>query len=754
MRYSEHARLSILFAATLMVTLGVAFVWLQITTPSDGARLDPGQPVWRPEGVVVTPLRERPGGLRAGDVVVALDGVSMESWSQALADPTVARPHWRFGQTVTYSVLRNGAPQDVPVTLGSYPLDAIWQEDWSTIVFALVFALIAFYIVLRRPGELAPLVLLLSAAGILAGTTWSFGMQVSNFVGATGFWLYAATTGIAYPLFYIAGLHFALIFPWPHPLLAGRVWRIWALYAIPYALLLAYMAATRFGTSTALEWLGSWSSGPIALVVALLSSMVAAVVWGYRAHRDPETRKKVRWMVFGALLCGVAGLILWNIPAAVIGRPLISANALGLLILPFPITIAIAILRYRLFDIDTLLNRTLVYGGLTGIVVGSYVLMVSALGALFQARGNLLIALVATGVIAVLFQPLRQGLQTLVDRLLFGERDDPYAVLSRLGRRLETALAPEVVLPTIVETVAQALKLPAAVIEIREGDRSRVAAAYGAQRAAQVPFPLIYQSEVVGQLRVAPRASDEPLTRADKRLLEDIAHQAGIAAHATQLTLDLQRSRVRLVSAREEERRRLRRDLHDGLGPTLAGQTLKVGAIRNLLTSDPSAAGRLLLELGGEIESAIADIRRLVYALRPPALDELGLLAALRAEAQGVSGSGGDPETKLSVTVDAPNTFPPLPAAVEVAAYRIACEALTNTIRHAHATSCRIRLMLDDALRVEISDNGIGLPAERRTGVGLISMRERAEELGGACVITAAPGCGVHVLVTLPLEKE
>ena len=209
-----------------------------------------------------------------------------------------------------------------------------------------------------------------------------------------------------------------------------------------------------------------------------------------------------------------------------------------------------------------------------------------------------------------------------------------------------------------------------------------------------------------------------------------------------------------MVSAREEERRRLRRDLHDGLGPTLAGQTLKVGAIRNLLTSDPSAADRLLLELGGEIESAIADIRRLVYALRPPALDELGLLAALRAEAQGASGSGGDPETKLSVTVDAPNTFPPLPAAVEVAAYRIACEALTNTIRHAHATSCRIRLMLDDALRVEISDNGIGLPVERRTGVGLISMRERAEELGGACVITAAPGRGVHVLVTLPLEKE
>ena len=264
------------------------------------------------------------------------------------------------------------------------------------------------------------------------------------------------------------------------------------------------------------------------------------------------------------------------------------------------------------------------------------------------------------------------------------------------GRRLETALAPEVVLPTIVETVAQALKLPAAAIEIDEGDHSWVAAAYGPQHTALVTFPLVYQSEIVGQLRVAPRAPDEPFTKADKRLLEDIAHQAGIAVHATRLTLDLQRSRERLVSAREEERRRLRRDLHDGLGPTLAGLTLKVGAIRNLLTRDPSAADRLLLELGDEIEAAIADIRRLVYALRPPALDELGLVAALRAEAARLtsrsdSGSGPSVDRGTQAARDgrAPETLPPLSAAVEVAAYRIACEALTNVIRHAQATTCQ-----------------------------------------------------------------
>jgi two-component system NarL family sensor kinase len=332
MRYPERARLSILLTSAIMVILGAAFVWLQVATPSDGARLEPGQRAWRREGVVVAPLRAQPAGLRAGDVVVAVDGVRMESWAQALLDPTAARPHWRFGQTLTYSVLRDGAPLDVPVMLGTYPLDTFWRESWSTIVFALVFALIALYTVVRRPSELAPLVLLLFASSILAGTTWSFGLQVSNLVGAAGFWLYTVTSSVCYLLFYIAALHFALIFPRSHPLLAGRGWRLWALYATPYALLAAYIAAMRRGTSNTLEWWGSWGSGQSVLVVVLLASTVAALVWGYRVHRDPETRKQVRWIVFGLLFSCIAGLTLWYIPGAVLGHSLISANALGLLL--------------------------------------------------------------------------------------------------------------------------------------------------------------------------------------------------------------------------------------------------------------------------------------------------------------------------------------------------------------------------------------------------------------------------------------
>lgn len=761
MRQRDRVRVAVLLASAAMVALGVAFVWLHIASPSDGARLDPGQAVWRSNGVVVSVLHTRPNSLRTGDIVVAVDGKSLESWAEALADPAIERPQWRVGQVVTYTVVRDGVSRDVPVTLGTYPLGVIWQEDWATILFALIFAFVALYAVLRRPGDQAPLVLLISAAGILGGTTWSFGLQVGDLIDGAGFWLYIATTVIFYPLLYIAALHFFLIFPAPNRLIAGHARRLWLLYVVPYVFILVDYAAAHIAATGVLDALRRWSlSDGLGILEGTLTVLiVAAVVWSYHANRDPEARQKIRWIVFGVLLSGIAGLALWVIPTAVLGAGFISAHLLGLVPLPAVLAFAVAMLRHHLFDIDTVLNRTLVYGGLSGVIAGIYILIVAVLGIAFQARGNLLIALVAAGVVAALFQSLRLWLQRIVDRVMFGERDDPYAVLSRLGRRLETALAPETVLPTVAETVAHALKLPSVAITMNDGEHPTPGVEYGIPVGAPVTFPLVYQSEVVGQLRVSRRAPDEQFSAAEKHLLEDIAHQAGIAVHATRLTADLQRSRARLVTTREEERRRLRRDLHDGIGPTLAGMTLKVGAIRNLLTSNPTAADQLLAELGCEIETAIGDIRRLVYALRPPALDELGLVAALRAFAtqtqlQGDGEADSGETTRPHVTIEAPPNLPPLPAAAEVAAYRIACEALTNTIRHAGARRCRITLALDHALRLEIADDGAGLAPDRQAGVGLVSMRERAEELGGSCAITSEPGAGVRVLAVLPLAKE
>jgi signal transduction histidine kinase len=350
---------------------------------------------------------------------------------------------------------------------------------------------------------------------------------------------------------------------------------------------------------------------------------------------------------------------------------------------------------------------------------------------------------------------------------MYGERDDPYAVLSRLGQRLEATLAPNSVLPTIVETVAQALKLPYAALALKQEDELVVVAEVGYSSwdsevgATALPhpptpvshLPLVYQGETIGQLILAPRTGDTGFSPADQRLLGDIAHQAGVAVHAVRLTADLQRSRERLVTAREEERRRLRRDLHDGLGPRLATQTLKLEAARDFVASDPARATDLLSRLITDSQNAIADIRRLVYALRPPALDELGLISVVREQVAQYGSA------QLTITLDAPERLPPLPAAAEVAAYRIVQEALTNVVKHARAQTCAVQIQLlgegsHRTLGLEVRDDGVGLPAQPRAGIGLHSMRERAEELGGVFVLACGRGTRVSAYLPAPQAQE
>jgi signal transduction histidine kinase len=494
-----------------------------------------------------------------------------------------------------------------------------------------------------------------------------------------------------------------------------------------------------------------------------MATVVLIQLYRYRRVSSPLERQQTKWVVFGLAVPATVDVIVsvsYLLFPVVASRsslyPLAQNVVFPFLPLFLPLSFGFAMLRSRLWDIDIIINRTLVYGTLTAIVVGVYVLVVGILSTLLHTFGNFLISLLATGLIAVLFQPLRARLQRGVNRLMYGERDDPYAVLSRLASRLEATLAPEAILPTLVETVGQALKLPYVALALKQGDEFIPAASYGLSQDNLFILPLVYHTEPIGQLRLAPRVPGEAFTAADRRLLEDIAHQAGVAAHAVRLTTDLQRSRERLVTAREEERRRLRRDLHDGLGATLAALHLQAGAIRTLMRHDLAAADVELLDLQAEIRSAIADIRRLVYALRPPTLDELGLVGAIRqyAAQYDLPRTQGESDGCLRVAVEAPEHLPALPAAVEVAAYRIVQEALTNVARHAHARACTIRLAITDAFQVEISDDGVGFRLESGAGVGLLSMRERAAEAGGSCLVESAPGRGTRILVHLPSPKE
>jgi signal transduction histidine kinase len=262
---------------------------------------------------------------------------------------------------------------------------------------------------------------------------------------------------------------------------------------------------------------------------------------------------------------------------------------------------------------------------------------------------------------------------------------------------------------------------------------------------------MVYQDETIGHLIVSPRSPGEEFGAADRRLLGDLARQAGIAAHAAQVTTALRQARLGLVTAREEERRRLRRDLHDGLGPALAGVTMGLHATRTTIGIDPGRAADMLGGIEKQVEDAVRDIRRLVYGLRPPALDEYGLYRAIQQYAANVEGQRT--AAGLTITVAAPERgLGELPAAVEVAAYRIATEAITNVSRHARATACHVRLELDGVLHVDVTDDGTGMSAGTPSGIGLAAMRERAAELGGELSVSSA-GEGTRVWARLPIPE-
>jgi signal transduction histidine kinase len=470
------------------------------------------------------------------------------------------------------------------------------------------------------------------------------------------------------------------------------------------------------------------------LFVGLLLVALGSLAWRLRDAVGDE-RRRLAWVLLGS------GVLALQLPFEATGVPAISGPTSALFITVFCVSLGIAMVRHRLYEIDFILHRALVYGTLTICLLVLYAGVVALLGAALRDRASFAASLVAAGVVAVVLAPLRARLQRGVDRMLYGQRGDPFAVMSQLGRRLERAAPPEM-LPALAEEVAATLKLPRVTIELNNGDT----AAHGAGGGEPLVLPLAFQGRQVGQLMLSPRGPREVFSRAERELLDGVARQLGVAAYAVGLTADLQRSRERLVAAREEERRRLRRDLHDGLGPLLAGISLRIAAARNLLRGDPDAADVMLDRLDRQTQGAVADVRRLVDDLRPPALDELGLVSAIREQAARFEGT-------LAVSVEASGELGDLPAAVEVAAFRIATEAITNSARHAEAHICHVCLTRDGALHVEVRDDGRGLPAQIQPGVGLTSIGERAAELGGTWSIGPSPDNGTVVTARLPVMK-
>ena len=475
--------------------------------------------------------------------------------------------------------------------------------------------------------------------------------------------------------------------------------------------------------------------------------LAGATVMAMRFRQaDAAGRRQVGW-VWLAVVLAVVGALLgpwWvnDVTAALV-----------------PISIAVAVLRYRLYDLDIVLNRALVGGALVAVSALVYFVVVGwAAAVLGDNRGASFLAAIA---VAMAFHPARVRVQRAVDRLLYGEGGEPLRLLTRVEAELRESPSPRQALRDVVETLGSALKLPGLAVEVVTGD-SVVRESHGRVDAGAGAVDLVWNGERVGRLLATPRVGAGALSPRDEEVLAALAGPVSAVGYAMRLVADLEVSREHLLTAREEERRRMRRDLHDGVGPQMASVVMRLDtAAAALKRGDLDKAVTLVAAAEETATQAVDDVRRLVHGLRPPALDDLGLVGALRASsltlaaAEAGSHDGGAPVrgSHPSITVEATGDVDDLPAAVEVAAFRIAQEALTNVVRHARAASARVQLRATGTdLELEVVDDGIGLDDRRAGGLGLSSMRERAAELGGTCIVAPLVTGGTRVLVRLPIR--
>lgn len=454
--------------------------------------------------------------------------------------------------------------------------------------------------------------------------------------------------------------------------------------------------------------------------------LAVASLWVRMRRSEGVERTQLQWLVLGGVILAVGAL------------PVLPGEwGLSIGVMALPVAIGIAMLRHSLFDVALTLNRALVFGLLTGLVVAAYALAVY--GIQTAAPGSRWgFALVAAA--ALLAAAAHDRVQALVDRLLYGHRHNASAVIARVSRRVASASEPVEALGRLVDGLREALRLPYVGLSGLAVNVSSGSPTYGVRAV-----PVEALGEPMGTLEVGLRRHDERWTRDETAAIEEVASRAGTLAYAARLVDDVTQSRRRIVTAREEERRRISADLHDGVAPALAGSALQLDSLARRLSTDPDPelAGRAA-DLRDRLRSTVTQLRGLVHGLRPPALEQLGLAGALR---QAMSGHETPRCTAEIGDLGSPG------AAVEVAAYAIASEAFSNALRHSAAS--RISLTAgaaDGNLVVTISDNGIGLPGHTPAGVGLVSMRERAEEVGGRLDLLETPGGGTTVRAWLPLE--
>ncbi|TRW44509.1 sensor histidine kinase [Georgenia yuyongxinii] len=615
------------------------------------------------------------------------------------------------------------------VVLGDRLMPPAERLAWTDLVWfgaLLLYPLMGAVIVHHRPRHRIGWIFLavglcITAAPLLEGVSFLVGEPLATMTAATsrvlfgGAWALATTVALLY---------------FPTGSLPSPRWRG-----------VAQLAALGAGlvTAGALGVPGLETAGLLTLGAVTLASLISLVA-RWRRHDDV---RQLSWVMFAVVvIVTAAGVLALNTLAD--GPAAVGVVCEALALAALPLATGVAIVRDRLFDIELVLNRSLVYLTLVVAVLAVFALAVLVATQLVGAAAGQGAALVAAVVVAVALGAVKDRLVAAVDRRLYGARSRPYAVLAGVAARLEGTLAVDELLTTAAAAVAEDLRLPHVTIQPHPHPH-----ALDADGGVEV-FDLRHGTLSEGMLVAGLRRGQSAFSQRERALLTAIARHLAVAVRAVRLTDTVEQARERLVRAREEERLRIRRDLHDGVGPTLAAVRLQVDTLGDRLAPADDAAHALLGRIQAHLADAVGDVRRAVEGLRPPALDQVGLVGVVRGRADDLRAAG------LEVQVVCPDRLEIWSAAVEVAAYRIVTEALTNVVRHASARRCTVRLAVDrGVLTVEVADDGTGLPAEVRAGVGLASMAERAAELAGRFEVSAGPaGGGTVVRAELPLRAD
>jgi signal transduction histidine kinase len=512
--------------------------------------------------------------------------------------------------------------------------------------------------------------------------------------------------------------------------------------------------------STAVQAIGLvWLPGLVIFVAAAIAPLV-------RLRRSTgDERQQLKWIAYAVVVTAAAYIALTLNPWI---QNLANADIAIGFGLVLPVAAGFAIFKYRLYGIDIVIGRTLVYGSLAALITGVYVGIAVGVGTLVGSGGkpNLGLSILATGIVAIGFQPVRERLQRLANRLVYGKRATPYEVLSEFSERVAETYAADDVLPRMALVLQEGTGAEAATVWLRNGDELRPVATSPEGEGLHEPLSLQdgalrevpgatwavavrHHDDILGALSVVKRRG-ETLTPIEEKLVGDLAYQAGLVLRNVRLTSDLQArlddlriSRQRLVSAQDEERRRLERNLHDGAQQNLVALKVKLGLVEMLAVKDPAKAAAMLEQLKSDADEALQTLRDLARGIYPPLLADKGLVAALQSQAR---------KATLPVTVDA-DGISRYPQDVEATVYFCVLEALQNVQKYAGATSAAVRLNADgDTLRFEVEDTGRGFDvASAKRGTGLSNMSDRLDALGGGLTVSSQPGRGTVVSGAIPV---